>query len=64
MQIGRTGLAQNVGDTSYYTSRNNRFENNTYYLGPTSTYFLWTERNLTEAQWRGYGLDVTGTFIR
>ena len=33
MQIGRTGLAQNLRDTSYYTSRNNRFENNTYYLG-------------------------------
>jgi parallel beta-helix repeat protein len=64
MQIGRTGLANNLGDQTYYTSRNNQFVNNSYYLGKNSAYYLWDERNLTETQWKGYGNDTTGTFVR
>ena len=63
MKVGRTGLAQNVGDMSYYTSRNNRFEHNTYYL-TQNTYLFWNNQNLSEAQWLAYGNDVTGTFSR
>jgi parallel beta-helix repeat protein len=64
MSVGRTGLAQNVGDTSIYTSRNNRFYNNTYYLGSNAYYFLWNERALDERGWQSYGQDLTGTFYR
>ncbi len=64
MAIGRTGLATNTGDTSIYTSRNNHFEHDTYYLGANSTYFMWKEYNDTEAQWMAAGNDDTGTFNR
>jgi len=59
-----TGLAQDVGDLSYFTSRNNRFQNNTYYLGSASNYFEWMNRQIGESQWKSYGNDVTGTFNR
>jgi parallel beta-helix repeat protein len=64
MAVGRTGLAQNVEDKSHFTSKNNRFVNNIYDLGPNSIYFTWDDKNLTESQWQAYGLDVTGTFTR
>jgi parallel beta-helix repeat protein len=63
MSSGRTGLVTNTGDKSIYTSRNNRFVHNTYYLGSsTTTYFTWNEVNRTPAQWRGIPEDATGTF--
>jgi hypothetical protein len=64
MTVGRTGLVQTVGDPSYFTSRNNRWLRNTYKLGPNSTYFAWIGRSMTEAQWRQYGEDVDGVFLR
>jgi parallel beta-helix repeat protein len=64
MQIGRTGIVQIVSNTSYFTSKNNRFVHNTYYLSANPAYYAWMDTNLNEWQWAGYGLDVTGTFIR
>ena len=64
MVTGRTGLAQNVQDKSYFTSRNNRFVNNIYYLGASQSYFTWDDKDLTESQWQAYGLDSTGSFSR
>ncbi len=64
MTTGRTGLAQKVQDKSYFSRRNNRFSNNIYYLGARETYFTWDDRDLTESQWRAYGLDSTGSFSR
>lgn len=62
MQSGTTGVAQNVGDLSVFTSWNNRFANNSYVLGATAA-FAWNDStNLTAAQWRAAGQDVTGTF--
>jgi parallel beta-helix repeat protein len=61
MPSGKTGLAQDVGDDSYFTSRNNHWANNTYYLG-TGARFAWMGATLSDAQWRGYGQDVNGTF--
>lgn len=62
MQSGTTGVAQNVGDLSVFTSWNNRFVNNSYVLGATAT-FAWNDSTtLTAAQWRAAGQDVTGTF--
>ncbi len=62
MSRGYTGLMQFVGDNSYFLSRNNRFERNTYLLGAGTTFFHWQNRERTPEEWRGYGLDVNGTF--
>jgi parallel beta-helix repeat protein len=64
MRGGKTGLAQDIGDPSYFTSRNNRWVNNTYYLGPETKYFAWQGMALSESEWRGYGQDVQGRFLR
>ncbi|HMC56494.1 MAG TPA: hypothetical protein VKH19_15040, partial [Gemmatimonadaceae bacterium] len=58
-----TGLAQDIGDKSYYTSKNNRFVHNTYTLGTASgAWFTWNDSDLSAAQWRAAGQDVDGTF--
>jgi hypothetical protein len=59
-----TGFSQDIGDPSYYTSRNNRFSNNKYYLGSARTYFSWMNAQLTESEWRAYGNDTNGVFVR
>jgi parallel beta-helix repeat protein len=64
MKDGKTGLAQSVGDNSYFTSRNNRWVHNSYHLGANAKYFAWMGAILSEAEWRQYGQDVNGTFQR
>jgi hypothetical protein len=64
MGSGRTGMSTNTGDTSIYSSQNNHFEHDTYYLGSNNTYFLWGTQNMTENQWMALGNDDTGTFVR
>jgi parallel beta-helix repeat protein len=61
---GWTGIAQDVGDTAVFTSRNNRFEHNTYKLNSKALPFTWMNQELDEFQWRAYGLDTTGQFSR
>jgi hypothetical protein len=61
MPSGKTGLAQDVGDDSYFQTRNNRWSNNTYYLG-TSARFGWLDATISDAQWRSDGQDVNGVF--
>jgi len=62
MSSGNTGLTQAVNDNSYYTSRNNRFVHNTYYMGSTNLRFWWMNASITDTQWRNYGEDKTGVF--
>jgi len=58
-----TGLAQDVGDKSYFTSKNNRFVHNSYVLGSSNgEWFTWNDSDLSAAQWRAAGQDVDGTF--
>jgi parallel beta-helix repeat protein len=64
MSQGQTGLVQDIGDTSYFTSRNNRFDRNQYHLGSNAYYFTWMNGSRNETQWKGYGLDVAGSFVR
>ena len=64
MSVGRTGVGQNTGEKQVYTSWNNRFVHNTYYLGPATTYFTWNELNVSSAQWRSYGQDTTALWYR
>ena len=58
VRSGRTGAVQDVGDRSVFTTRNIRFRNNDYV---TVAGFSWADRTLTWPQWRGYGMDLTGT---
>jgi hypothetical protein len=68
MPHGATGLTVGNGDPSFFTSKNNRFEGNTYNLGAQSRPFWWLnaatsqQDSLTVAQWQAAGQDLTGTF--
>ncbi len=59
---GYTGLIQMMGDDSYFTSRNNRFQANRYLLGTNPAYFQWLDGLRTTAQWTAYGEDTSGSF--
>ena len=61
---GYSGLLQDVTDNSYFTSRNNRWQANTYNLPPTSRSFSWLGAFRTDAEWGGYGHDTQGVFNR
>ena len=60
---GRTGMVDTNG-TGAFTSSNNRYANNTYRLPPATRNFMWMGRDLTDAEWKGYGQDVNGIFMR
>jgi parallel beta-helix repeat protein len=62
MRTGKSGMGQDIGDPSYFTTRNNRWARNTYYLGPDGKYFAWQGRTLSPAEWRNAGQDVDGSF--
>jgi parallel beta-helix repeat protein len=64
MTEGKTGLAQSIGDDSYFTNRNNRWVRNSYTLGRNANYFAWLGGAVSETQWRQAGQDVDGTFRR
>jgi hypothetical protein len=53
------GLAQDMGDQSLYTSRNNRFVNNQYHLPDPTTgrWFAWMDAARTASEWQAYGLS-------
>jgi len=56
------GIAQDTGDNSVFTSWNNRFVNNTYYLGSNPWPFAWMNVYQPQASWQSYGQDVGGIF--
>jgi parallel beta-helix repeat protein len=62
------GAVQDVGDNAIFNTRNNRFQNNTYYLLPVapgnSQGFQWANAGKSVAQWKALGQDVKGTFNR
>lgn len=57
MSDGLTGLAQDIGNNAVFTSRNNRFENNTYNLPNSGNWFEWDNRQMNYDTWRSYGLN-------
>lgn len=59
---GWTGLVQDVGDTAPFTSRNNRFERNSYTLGGNAEPFHWMNLELDRAGWTNFGHDANGQF--
>jgi parallel beta-helix repeat protein len=58
---GQTGAVQDISSNAIFTSRNNRFTGNRYYVGTRSSPFAWMNGNRSWTQWRGYGLDANGT---
>lgn len=55
MGEGHTGFVQDIGDNSYFTSRNNRFENNTYTLNGDGKQFAWDNGSKTLEEWLAAG---------
>lgn len=55
MSGGNTGFVQDIGDDSYFTSRNNRFSNNQFTLDGDGRYFSWNNSSYTLAEWNGLG---------
>jgi parallel beta-helix repeat protein len=53
-----------AGNTAIFTSWNNRFVNNRYYLGTNPRPFAWMNGTRTESDWRNYGQDTGGQFNR
>jgi parallel beta-helix repeat protein len=57
------GIATDIaGNTAVFTSRNNRFVGNTYYVSPNPQPFAWQFGTRTVSQWKAYGQDVSGIF--
>lgn len=56
MSQGVSGVAQDHGNTAIFTSRNNRWENNTYNVG-SGRHFEWDNRQMYYDTWRSYGLN-------
>ena len=61
MAVGLTGVAQDVGDNTVFTGRNNRFDRNMYCLTPARP-FAWLNADRTATEWQTFGQDVNGTF--
>jgi len=58
---GLTGLYQTMNNDAYYTTKNNRFEDNTYCMPASSRgYYWWMNDYATTPVWKGYGEDVDG----
>ena len=55
MTGGHTGFVQDIGDDSYFTSRNNRFSNNRFTLLGDGRNFSWNNGTHTQAEWNGLG---------
>ena len=55
------GIIQTNGDNGVFSTANNRFTNNRYTLSGVQRPFAWLSAYRTATEWRGYGLDTTGS---
>jgi parallel beta-helix repeat protein len=70
MSQGLTGGLQDGTNDSVFTSRDNEWLHNKYCVasvihpidGYADGWFAWMDRNLSWSAWKGYGLDMGGTF--
>ncbi len=58
---GYTGLGVDYGDTSFYTSRGNRFTSNDYEMPAGASLFHWRSIPRDWPTWHLYGQDLEGT---
>ena len=61
--IRTRGVAKYLDDVTY-TTFGNRFHGNNYRLGPNPRPFQWKNENRTEDEWKAYGQDTGGRFVR
>lgn len=52
-----SGLSVGTGDATYYTTRNNRFLDNTTTLPAVGKPYMWQFARRTAAEWTAYGMD-------
>jgi parallel beta-helix repeat protein len=64
MASGQTGVATDLRNNAVFSSRNNRFRSNTYYLRSNGRPFTWMKGDRTVQQWRSYGQDAGARFNR
>lgn len=57
-----TGLANDTADLSYYSTKGNTFEHNSYSLGTYTNYFTWSNVEITKSAWTTISNDETGSF--
>jgi nitrous oxidase accessory protein NosD len=62
MGRGSTGLSLTSGDTSWFTTRGNRFHGNHYTLIGGRERFAWMGQTCDPNRWRAFGQDLDGTF--
>jgi parallel beta-helix repeat protein len=61
MLVGITGLASTAGNPETFTTWNNRFSDNTYFVpSDTGAWWFW-DTNKMWTEWQGWGQDVTGS---
>ena len=58
------GIIQTNGDNGVFSTANNRFTNNRYTLNGVQRPFAWMSAYRTATEWRGFGLDATGSFAQ
>ena len=63
MTMGLNGVGQDISDLSWFTSHGVRYRANTYYLGPVKP-FAWQNATRSDTEWKNYGQDTIGSFIR
>ena len=66
MLTGSTGLLDETGNDAYYTSKGNKFLNNTYRLPDASArVFRWNRTSVISnwQEWKTIGHDTTGTLL-
>jgi len=63
MRTGQTGVVTDTGDVAVFTTRGNRFDRNSYYLGQNTRYFVWLKDDRTVAEWQAFGQDPLSTFV-
>jgi hypothetical protein len=61
-QGGSIGGVQDYGNNAIFTSRNNRFDRNTYQLGTNTSPFQWNNSGGGKSFWQSFGFDLNGTF--
>jgi parallel beta-helix repeat protein len=61
LNSGNTGVVTNLSDTAVFSSRNNRFDRNTYSTNGIDRPFEWMNGRRTWAEWVAYGLDTGGS---
>jgi parallel beta-helix repeat protein len=62
--LSGAAVVTDAGDNAIFTSRNNRFNSNSYRFPGVGRPFAWMNAWRTDSEWRGYGQDQAGSFTQ